>query len=74
MLRNSNFRPVIRNDLHFYHNTTSYSVTRSSTNTHKPNTDSHKFTYKHSSLLATEITNRKKYSYMPNKIKSLIMI
>lgn len=55
MLRNSNFRPVFQNVLHFYHNTTSvlYSVTRSSTNTHKPSMNSHKSTQKHSSPSAT---------------------
>ena len=62
MLRNSNFRPVFQNVLHFYHNTTSvlYSVTRSSTNAHKPNTDSYKFIHKNSTPLTAGKTNRKK--------------
>lgn len=61
MLRNSNFQPVFQNIPHFYHNTSSvlYPATRSSTNTHKPNTDSYKFIYKNPTPLTAGKTNRK---------------
>lgn len=61
MLRNSNFRPVFRNTLLLTTPTSVlYSVTRSSTNAHKPNTDSYKFIHKSSTPLTAGKTNRKK--------------
>lgn len=62
MLRNSNFRPVFQNIPHFYYNTSSvlYPATRSSTNAHKPNTDSYKFSHKRSTPLTAGKTNQKK--------------
>lgn len=71
MLGNSNFRPVFRNTLLLTTPTSVlYSVTRSTTNTHKYEQNPHKSTSLHQQH---SITGRKN-SYILSKIKSLITI